>query len=320
MTAEAAAGARRFAMLAMTGSAACWGLSTVATKSVLEAVPPFTLLAIQLSASVAALWTAMLLSRARMDRAALRGGLTGVLEPGLAYGVGVPGLALTGAASAAVIGAAEPVFAALASFLLFRERTSARLAAALAAGAGGVVMVTWAGAEAGGARRLAGDLLVLAGVAFAALYVVLSARSVARAAPLPLAAAQQSVGLVVALGLLAGAFALGAERPAALSPALLAEAAATGVTQYALAFWLYLSALRSLPVALAAQFLTLIPVFGVAGAALLLGETVGPVQAAGAAVVVAALFAAARAAPRPVRPEPASAGAAARGRRGAPRR
>lgn len=290
--------ARGVAILAMTGSAAFWGLSTVATKGVLELVPPFTLLAIQLSAAVAALWTAVLLSGARIGRRHLRLGLAGVLEPGLAYGLGVPGLALTGAASAAVIGAAEPVFVALVSFLLFRERIGLRMAAALAAGAAGVALVALAGAEAGGLRRLSGDLLVLGGVACAALYVVVSARSLEASAPLPLAAAQQSVGLVVALGLLAAALALGLEAPGALPPSSIALAAATGVTQYAAPFWLYLVALRTMPVALAAQFLTLIPIFGVAGAVILLGERVSPAQAAGSVIVLLALVAAVRASPR----------------------
>lgn len=42
-------------------------------------------------------------------------------------------------------------------------------------------------------------------------------------------------------------------------------AALSGIVNYSLPFWLYLVAIRSLPVGVAAQFLALAPVFGVPG-------------------------------------------------------
>jgi len=49
-------------------------------------------------------------------------------------------------------------------------------------------------------------------------------------------------------------------------------AALSGVVQYALAFWLYLIGLKTLSAGAAALWLTLIPIFGVSGAYLWLGE------------------------------------------------
>jgi hypothetical protein len=96
---------RAGAMLAMVGSAACWGGAIVMTKGELGAIPPFTLLAIQLLASVGFLWLAVLAVRLKIGpvRPAVRAASTGVFEPGLAYAVGVPGLALTTAGNASVV-------------------------------------------------------------------------------------------------------------------------------------------------------------------------------------------------------------------------
>jgi drug/metabolite transporter (DMT)-like permease len=77
------------------------------------------------------------------------------------------------------------------------------------------------------------------------------------------------------------------------------------VVSYAFSFWLYLSGLRRVPASQAALYLTLIPVFGVAGAALALKERLTPLQWVGAAVVIGAVQAMVRAG----RPTPAGASA-----------
>lgn len=294
------------ALAAMVGSAACWGLGTVASKGALASLPPQALLAVQLAASVAALLAAcaVLGLRPRTDRTGRRAAATGLLEPALAYGLGIPGLALTTAASASVIGAAEPAVVVLLAWALLREPPGRALMLAVAAAAVGVALVALAGpaghgaAGGGAAGRLLGDLLVLGGTAAAALYVVLSSRFLADVAPLPLAASQQAVGLAAVLVGWGGGWAVGLAAPwpgeASLGAVLLA--AGSGLVQYAVAFWLYLVGLRALGPGPAALALALVPVFGVAGAALALGEPVSAAQLVGAILVVAALLGAARAA------------------------
>jgi hypothetical protein len=77
---------------------------------------------------------------------------------------------------------------------------------------------------------------------------------------------QQSVGLGVALLVLAVARLAGHERlPETPQAGILAFPVASGLVQYALAFWLHLVGLRRLPVGVAALFLTLTPFFGMAG-------------------------------------------------------
>lgn len=294
------------ASLALAGSAACWGLATVATKGQLAAVPPLPMLALQLGASVAFLWTAVLVTRApvRLDRAALRASLSGLLEPGLAHTAGTVGLALTTASTTTLINAAEAPVTVLLAWVFLRERVGRQtLFVAAAAGAGVllVILPDLAGATAGLAGladgHLAGDALVALATVLAAAYVTVSRRLVFGMPALPLAALQQAVGLLCTLVALALAAAAGwgapwAEGP---SPGTLALAALTGVVQYAIAFWLWLAGLRHLPASRATLFLALIPVFGVAGGAAFLGERLGLAQWIGAAVVILAVRALVRA-------------------------
>jgi len=279
--------------LALVAASACWGLGTVATKALLVEVPPLALLVVQLVPSVAFLWAAVPLTRAplRLDRAAALAALSGLLEPGLAYTVGIFGLRLTSASSAALIGAAETPMTVLLAAVFLRERIGGRTLLRVAAAAAGVGLVILPHAEGLGDGAFLGDGLVTAAALLAAAYVTVSRRLVGGIAPLPLAALQQTVGLLWALL----ALALGTAVPFRLSLATALLAAVTGVVQYAFSFWLYLSALRRVPANRAALYLTLIPVFGVAGAAVALGERLALVQWVGAAVVVGAVQAVVRA-------------------------
>ncbi|QTL03186.1 DMT family transporter [Aquabacter sp. L1I39] len=276
---------------AVIASAACWGLATVATKGLLETIPAFQLLALQLGGSVAFLWLCVgLLRPAGAGREEMPAILaSGLLEPGLAYGLAVPGLALTSAANATVIGAAEPAFICALAWLLLGLRPGRGVAVVLGLAISGVLMVTLSDAEGLGQGRLSGDGLVGMGTAVAALYVVMSSRLLSATAPLSLAALQQTAGLGCVLCLFACTWALGYEHPVAPSWPLLLAAGATGVIQYALAVWFYLLGLRFLTPAVAGLYLALIPVFGMAGAVLVLGEVIGPIQVAGAAIVIAAI-------------------------------
>jgi drug/metabolite transporter (DMT)-like permease len=278
----------------MVGSAACWGLATVMTKDVLSDLPPFTTLALQLSASVTVLWLAVALSGQRVPAGGGRAALSGLLEPGLAYGVGVPGLALTSAAAASVISASEPAVVILVAALFLRNRPGAAAILAVIVAMAGVVLITAGAAETGGTRTFLGDALIVAGVVFAALYVLSSSHLVQHIPPLALAALQQSAGLGAALLFLATALATGWEVLPSPPATVVLAAMASGVVQYAAAFWLYLRGMQVLPVQTAALFLTLTPVFGVAGAVAFLGESVTALQAMGSLLVLAALVGLAR--------------------------
>jgi len=281
------------ASLALAGSAACWGLATVATKGQLAEVPPMPMLAIQLAASVAFLWTAVLVTRTpvRLDRAALRASLSGLLEPGMAHTFGTAGLALTTASTTTLIAATEAPATVLLAWLFLRERIGPKTLLVAAVAGAGVGLVILPDLDGLGGGSLAGDGLVGMATLLAAVYVIVSRRLIGGMGALPLVTLQQTVGLLWSVLALAGAAALGWAPLglAQLTPRTIALAALTGVVQYAIAFWLWLVGLRHLPASRATLFLSLIPVFGVAGGALALGERLGPTQWIGAAVVLAAV-------------------------------
>lgn len=290
------------AVAAAVLSAACWGSATVMSKGLLAVLPPMTLLVVQLLASIAFLWIVVfcLRLRVRLDRPARRASLSGLLEPGLSYCLGIAGLALTTASNASLIGTTEPLFILMLAWLLLRERIGGGVVGlALLASLGlGLVMLPGGGR---GEGSLLGDALVVFGTLFGALYVIATRKLVMTLDPLPLSALQQSVGLLWTLGVLALALALGAVNLGLRDIPLevLLFAAFSGIVQYALAFWFYLFALRRLPASVAAFYLTLIPVFGVGAAYLFLGETLTGIQWLGAALIVVAVALISRSEGRP---------------------
>lgn len=282
----------KMAVAAAVLSAGCWGSATVMSKGLLAVLPPLTLLVVQLLASIAFLWIAVLCLRlrVRLDRPARRASLSGLLEPGLSYSLGIAGLALTTASNASLIGTTEPLFILLLAWLLLRERIGGGVVGLALLASLGIALVVLPGSGSGEGSLL-GDALVVLGTLFGALYVIATRKLVMTLDPLPLSALQQSVGLLWTLGLLALALAFGASNLglADIPLHVLLFAAFTGIVQYALAFWLYLFALQYLPANVAAFYLALIPVFGVGAAYLFLGEALTGVQWFGGALIVVAV-------------------------------
>ncbi|MBF2098268.1 MAG: DMT family transporter [Gloeomargaritaceae cyanobacterium C42_A2020_066] len=277
----------------MVGSAACWGLGLVLSKALLHELPAGILLAVQLGTSVCLLW-AMTGAAGRIPPPSwvlARVSLTGWLEPGLSYLFGLLGLALTTASQAALLGATEPLWVMGLATVILGESLPRHLQVLAGLAFLGVVLVVGATPHVSVGQHLWGDGLVLLGTLCAALYVVLSGRAVSQTHPLPLAAVQQTAGLIL-IGLLTHWGWTGDTTLAFSSVAwwVWVGAALSGLMQYGLAFWLYLSGLRELPVSQAALFLTLIPVFGVLGGWLFLGETLTSGQFLGAGLILGALI------------------------------
>jgi drug/metabolite transporter (DMT)-like permease len=280
--------------LLMVASAATWAAGLVLTKVALDvtAAAPGSVLVVQLVASVCALAAASAFTGASLG-GAWRHGWVGLLEPGIAYQFALAGLALTSAANASVLGSLEPVMVPLIAWALLRERPHPRLLVVIAGATVGSALVSFSADGGGGAW--AGDGLIVASVVAAALYVVVASKQVTTVEPLPAALTQQvwALGFVIACQVaLAGPLLW----PSA-TPAHLLLAATAGILNYALPFWLYLTALTRLPVARAATYLTLIPVFGVLGAVLVLGERVTWLDLVGGALVVGSLVLDARTVP-----------------------
>jgi drug/metabolite transporter (DMT)-like permease len=270
-------------------SAAAFGGSTVLSKVALEFLPPISLMVVQLLGSLLALWLFVLFTRrpVPLGRKVWQRTLTGVLEPALTFLFFLFGLKLTSAGQASLISTLETVMILALSAVLFRARIERRLLGlALLATLGAVLVV----GTTTGSSAFWGNLLVLMGIACAALYVVLNQREIPNLQPVVMVGLQQLVGLLMALIALGLAWRLG--EPIMLEPlawwawGLLAL---TGVIQYALAFGLYFTAQRNMPANETALYLTLTPVFGLAGSVMFLGERLNPTQWFGASVIVASI-------------------------------
>jgi probable blue pigment (indigoidine) exporter len=279
----------RKTVVALILAAACWGLGTVVSKRATDEVPPLTLLPIQLGASLVVLGLLM-----RWCGLPFRGpsaspilARLGVLNPGIAYALSLLGLVHITASLSVVLWVLEPMLIlALAGWFL-HERVEALVLAFSLVALSGIVLVVY---QPGGGSPL-GVALTVAGVACCAAYSVIARRWLATAdSTAQVVLAQEAYALGFALVLVAAVgLAGGVVWPVGMTAAGWASAVASGVLYYALAYWFYLTALREVPASIAAVSFYLIPVFGVAGGVLLLGERLAPNQWVGVVIVLAAI-------------------------------
>ena len=271
-------------------AAACWAGGTVVSKQAVAEVPPLTLLAVQLAASVGFL---LVVARLRGERLPTTGdGLNlsrlGLLNPGLAYALSLVGLAEITASVAVLLWALEPILILALAAVVLRERVGAGIVAGSVAAVAGLTLVV---AEPAAGGSAAGIALTIAGVGVCAVYTVASRRWLPGASDstLGVVLGQQVHALALAVVVVV-AFAAGGQAmlPASVSLGGLAAALGSGLLYYAFAYLFYLSALRRIRASVAASSFYLIPVIGVALASLA-GERLEPLQWLGAALVVGAV-------------------------------
>jgi drug/metabolite transporter (DMT)-like permease len=277
------------AVAALVAAAACWGLGTVASKHVVDDVAPLTLLPLQLTASCAFLLAVALARREPFvwTQSMRRLSILGVLNPGVAYALGLVGLTTITASLSVLLWALEPVAILLLAALVLREHISAGLAGSVAVAVTGALAVVY---QPGAAGNATGITLTLVSIGFCATYTVLTRRLVLDDSSLVVVLAQQVAALLFAVALATVTELLGGNGWDSDSLGALATwlgAAASGVLYYGLGFTFYLAGLRHVPAAYAGAFLTLIPVVGVT-AGQLTGERLDPRQWLGALVIVAA--------------------------------
>jgi drug/metabolite transporter (DMT)-like permease len=279
-------------VLALLLAAAAWGTGTVVSKRAVAEIPPLTLLAIQLAASVAVLFLLMRLRRIPIldpSAPALLGRL-GILNPGLAYALSLLGLAHISASLSVLLWALEPILILVLAAWFLSERVGPVVLGLSLVAIAGLLLVAY---EPGTAGSAAGVTLTIAGVICCAIYTVVTRRWIATSdSTAPVVIAQQTHALGIALvAVIVLWIAGGAVRPDAVSPIGWASAIGSGVLYYAAAYWLYLFALRTVPASLAAASFYLVPVFGVAAGFLFLDERLDPGQWLGVAVVSVAVVA-----------------------------
>jgi drug/metabolite transporter (DMT)-like permease len=291
---------RQRTILVLTLAAASWGIGTVVSKRAIEEIPPLTLLPIQLGASLVLLavlmrWRGLPF---RDPSASPILGRLGVLNPGMAYALSLLGLVHITASLSVMLWAIEPLLILFLAGWFLRERITLSLIVLSLVAVGGILLVIY---EPGGGGSPVGVLLTLAGVACCAVYTVVTRRwLVTSDSTAQVVIAQQAYALAFAFVLVGAAWLVGgAVQPANVTPLGWASAILSGFLYYGLAYWLYLSGLRHAPASYAALSFYLIPLFGVAGGFLLLGERLEPSQWIGAAIVLATLFVIIRRTPAP---------------------
>lgn len=141
--------------------------------------------------------------------------------------------------------------------------------------------------------------LTVAGVACCAVYTIIARHWLGGAdSTAQVVFSQQVYALGFGLALLALSWALGTSPlSTSVSPLGRASAVGSGLLYYGLAYWFYLSALRQMPASSASASFYLIPIFGVAGSLVILGERLDPMQSLRAALVLVAVFTVLRRAP-----------------------
>ena len=277
----------------MVLAAACWGFATVMSKGALTQIPPLTLLVVQLAVSVTSLWTIIAFQRSRIParKEALQLGLIGLLNPGIANTLGLLGLTLTTASMSTLIWAVEPIVILGLAWLILRERLTLQLLALSAFAIMGVSLIVGVDPRGGYESSILGNALVLAGVFCCALYTILTRRTVGELDSILVVALQETAALLWALVIWPiELLHVGRVGLTAISTSSWAWAAASGIFYYALAYWFYVLGLRKTSATVAGLSLNLIPIFGVGGAYIFLGERLIATQWIGAIIILCAVF------------------------------
>ena len=165
----------RTAVAALIAAAGCWGVGTVASKQVVDDVPPLTLLPVQLAASCAFLLVVAHVRREPLTwtPSVRRLAALGVLNPGIAYALGLLGLTTIAASMSVLLWALEPVAILLLAALVLRECIPPALAITVAVAMSGALLVVY---QPGATGDAVGVTLTVVSIGFCALYTVLTRR------------------------------------------------------------------------------------------------------------------------------------------------
>jgi drug/metabolite transporter (DMT)-like permease len=198
-------------------------------------------------------------------------------------------LVLTSVAHATLIVNLAPLVALSAGFLLFGESLGAGKLLGLAASMGGAFLMTAMRAESAG--TLTGNGLAVIGMLGYAFYLIVVKQATRRHSPLTIMAWSSASAAAI---LFVAAFAAG-ERVLPETLSGWAVVIAMGVVAHVLGQGLIAVGVRRAPVGLASVLLLIQPVVAAIGAWVLFGESLSPLEIAGAALVLAGLAIASRA-------------------------
>lgn len=271
----------------LVAAAACWGAGIVAVKYALRGMSAMTLLMIELVSATLLLWVVLLVRGNSRPTNLGKLALLGLFEPGLTYAAVNFGLVHTNASDASLLSGTESLFVVVLASIFLRQRFTRTAVIAVFVATVGVATLS------GSAPSLAaswGNLLVIVGSLCAAIYVTLASRIAPDMDALTMTAYQFLFGTLVSAPFAAAQWASDRSVLPAHSTAVeWVVAAMAGVVGLAGSFLLYNHAIRRVNVTAAGMALNLIPLFGLAGAVAVLGESVNLWQGLGAILILTGL-------------------------------
>lgn len=277
--------------LFLVAAMASWGLGTVLTKIALDEFSSWVLLPFQLICSVVFLGILLFFTRDRkittqQTHSYGKVALLGVLNPGIAYALGLSGLARIPASISVVLWAVEPLLIMLIAFVFIRASVRGEVIIAVILATIGVLLII---GRPSGHSELAGVLLTLSAVGACAGYSIILNLINVKEESLRIVFVQQLSASVFAVALMSLQLVFRGLPSMRLSPWRIGEASIAGIFYYGIAFWMYVSGLRRTTAARAGTFLTLIPVFGLVFSIILLGECMNERQLVGSVIVIGAV-------------------------------
>ena len=279
----------RRSSLFLVGAAAAWGLATAVSKRAVDEIPPLVLFPVQLGVSLVTLGTLSLLGRSRPLQPVGRRALTwlGVLNPGVAYTLGLIGLTQITASMSVLLWATEPLLILGLAVLVLKERVGHHMVLGSFGAICGVLLIALQADRRG---SLAGIALTLSGVLACAFYTIVAKRLLVNTSALPGLIVQQLAAFGFSLAVLGvSALWLSPMQFVEISGTAWASAVGSGVLYYAAGFWFYLIGLRDTTASTAGSFLNLIPFFGIGAGFILLGETFTRQEWLGAGLILGSL-------------------------------
>ena len=274
---------------AMLLLAVMWGISIPVTKIGLESIPPLTLTALRFLVAVPLLF--LLASRQlRLPRRSIPSiiglGVMGIILGNVAQSFGVKG---TSASVATILSATIPIFIVIFAAVRLKQGVTGRQWFGLLAAFAGIAMVSLEGdpnMSAVGQNTLGGVAWMLVSAVAIAYYYIWSAQLVEKYGTLPVVAWNSLVGLIVILPISGWEL---SHTPVAITTQSIWATVYLGVMVSVAGLLLWLHLLKVLPARVAASVQYLQPIIGIGASALIFGDKLGTMFAAGVVLILGGL-------------------------------
>lgn len=269
--------------------AVMWGLSIPITKLGLLTLPPLTLTALRFLIAIPLMFIFVAGKQRLPRRALLRVAALGILGIGIGQVAQTFGVAGTSASVGTTISAAIPAFVVVFAALRLKQPVSRLQALGILAAFIGIALVASGRGDAPSAASqttLAGAGLVLLSALTIAFYYVWSVELSDQYGTATVAAWSTLFGFIAVLPWTIWEM---SHTPVQLTPTGIGSALYLGVMVTVAGLFLWLHLLRTVPARIAASIQYLQPIIGVATAAVMFGDELGPLFIAGVLLVLAGL-------------------------------